>query len=364
MGNKTKILVVDDEPMNIFVFKDILSSKTEFICEYVEDGEKALEIFPNFAPDIILLDIMMPGIDGYEVCKTIRQDEKHQFIKIMMVSGKGMLEERLKGYEVGADDYIIKPFDDEELIAKINVFKRLKRVEEIENNQSNLLTLLAHETKTPMSGIIGAIELLMIEELLPHQTDLLKIVHDGTTQLLRFIEKISLYYRLCHNPSLNLLEMDAATLVDSVLKEFNEEISAKKIQVVWKNRDEFNILADWYLIQIVIKSILNNAVKFSKENGIIDISVYQEKEHGNLVITDYGKGLSINDQKSFFDAFNIKDIKHHHKGLGLSMATAKLIIQAHNGSIDVFGEKNKQTTLNIQLPIHKDEPIEKVSGDS
>ena len=122
MANKTKILVVDDDPMNVKFLKEILSDEYNIIAAL--SGEEALEIIFDFMPEILLLDIMMPGIDGYEVCKKIRANEKLANIKILLVSAKAMLNEKLMGYEVGADDYITKPFEHEELLAKIKIFIR------------------------------------------------------------------------------------------------------------------------------------------------------------------------------------------------------------------------------------------------
>ncbi|MBT4289499.1 MAG: response regulator [Deltaproteobacteria bacterium] len=122
MANKTKILVVDDDPMNLKFLKEILSDEYNIIAAL--SGEEALEIIFDFMPEILLLDIMMPGIDGYEVCKKIRANEKLANIKILLVSAKAMLNEKLMGYEVGADDYITKPFEHEELLAKIKIFIR------------------------------------------------------------------------------------------------------------------------------------------------------------------------------------------------------------------------------------------------
>lgn len=122
MAKKTKILVVDDDPMNLKFLKEILSD--QYNVESALSGEEALEIIFEFMPEILLLDIMMPGIDGYEVCKRIRANKKLANMKILLVSAKAMLNEKLMGYEVGADDYITKPFEHEELLAKIKIFIR------------------------------------------------------------------------------------------------------------------------------------------------------------------------------------------------------------------------------------------------
>ncbi len=129
MQNRYKILAVDDDQANLNIITEILLDDYE--VQTAETGEAALEIVKNFIPDLILLDIMMPGIDGYEVCKLFRLNQELINTKILFLSAKEMLEERLLGYEVGGDDFITKPFDEDELIAKIKVFLRLKYEEEI-----------------------------------------------------------------------------------------------------------------------------------------------------------------------------------------------------------------------------------------
>ncbi|ETR73038.1 MAG: Response regulator receiver sensor signal transduction histidine kinase [Candidatus Magnetoglobus multicellularis str. Araruama] len=149
-----KILVIDDEMINIHLYQDILS-QTFYEMETALNGEEALEKLKRFSPDLILMDVMMPGMTGYEVCQEIRNMPKHQFTKIIMISACTDLEERLQGYQAGADDYMTKPIEKEEFLAKINVFIKLKKAEELDQLKSDLLTLFSHETKTPLNAIFG-----------------------------------------------------------------------------------------------------------------------------------------------------------------------------------------------------------------
>lgn len=124
MRSEFKILIVDDDSMNIDILKDDLEE--EYIVDSAESGEDALDLIPNFMPDVILLDIMMSGIDGYEVCRRIRADHLYDNMKIILISGRAMDDERQKGFEVGADDYITKPFDVDNVEAKILNLRKLK----------------------------------------------------------------------------------------------------------------------------------------------------------------------------------------------------------------------------------------------
>ncbi len=124
MQPRSRILVVDDNPTNIKIAKAVLGE--DYDLALAVTGEEALEIAPAFRPDVILLDIMLPGIDGYEVCRKIRGNPALRHTKIIMVSAKAMISGRLQGYEAGADDYITKPYEEDELLAKVRVFLRLK----------------------------------------------------------------------------------------------------------------------------------------------------------------------------------------------------------------------------------------------
>ncbi len=131
MSKQNRILAVDDDPMILFLLTELLEEHYE--VKTATSGKEALDLANKFMPDIILLDIMMPGIDGYEVCSNIRGDESLASIKIIFVSAKELLKDRLHGYEVGGEDFITKPFKPEELLAKIKVFLRFKQQEDARN---------------------------------------------------------------------------------------------------------------------------------------------------------------------------------------------------------------------------------------
>jgi len=144
--NSNKILIVDDEPINISLLEDILKEE-DYNIRSASSGEDALQLLPDFEPDLILLDILMSGMDGYEVCQRIRANKQFRLVKIIMVSAMAMLKERLKGYEVGADDYIAKPFKKEELLAKIRVVMRLKESEAVNEKYRSHLEAIFRSVK-------------------------------------------------------------------------------------------------------------------------------------------------------------------------------------------------------------------------
>lgn len=127
MSEKSRILIVDDNPMNVDILRHLLRKNYEL--ESAEEGESAFALIPSFRPTLVLLDIMMPGLNGYEVCRKIKESPVGEFTQVILVSGKASASERINGYEVGADDYVVKPFDHEELLSKVRVQCRLHEVQ-------------------------------------------------------------------------------------------------------------------------------------------------------------------------------------------------------------------------------------------
>ncbi|MFQ5461963.1 MAG: response regulator [Phycisphaerae bacterium] len=190
MQTEKKILAVDDSPMNIAIVQKMLGD--DFCVKAAINGEEALEIAREFKPDIALLDIMMPGIDGYEVCRRMRADHVMQKTKIIMISAKAMLSERLDGYAAGADDYITKPFEEAELMAKIRVYLRLKSVEEVDQLRTGVLSLLGHEMQTRINGILSPATILMSDDELdlPERKMLADMVYRNVKRLHILLEEV------------------------------------------------------------------------------------------------------------------------------------------------------------------------------
>ena len=192
MNPRNKILAVDDDAIDIMTIEKLLGEQYEL--RTATTGEQALAIAADFQPDIILLDNMMPGLDGGEVCRQIRADKALRHTKIIMLSGKSMVSERIEAYEAGADDYVTKPFNKDELLAKIRVYLRLKSVEEMDRFKTDVLTLLSHEARTPLNNIIAPAEMLMSEDEIDaeEQKLLIEMVHSAAGRLHCFFENVML----------------------------------------------------------------------------------------------------------------------------------------------------------------------------
>lgn len=160
------ILVADDDPNVALLVKMTLAKDPDYNIEIVSNGEDALRKVAEAPPDLLLLDVMMPGVDGMEVCRRIKTDDKTKYIPVIMVTAKRESEDMIKGMELGANDYITKPFNPEELLARVRVHLRIKSLESELKTKSELEAVLKmsitlqHEINNPLTGVLGNAELL------------------------------------------------------------------------------------------------------------------------------------------------------------------------------------------------------------
>jgi signal transduction histidine kinase len=352
MHPRNKILAVDDDAIDILTIEKLLGE--HYDLRTATTGEKALEIAADFQPDIILLDNMMPGLDGGQVCRQIRADKALRHTKIIMLSGKSMVSERIEGYQAGADDYITKPFNEDELLAKIRVYLRLKSVEEMDQFKTDVLTLLSHEARTPLNNIIAPAEMLMSEEGIDaeEQKLLIEMVHSAAGRLHRFFENVMLLSSLksgkwqCNPEQANLCDVVHEAVCDMAAKAAEREI---------KIEEKFDagpaICIDSQQIKRVFTSMLDNAIRFSPSGESVDVCVSSDEEYLCVSVIDRGEGIDSNYLPYVFEELSDPDIDHHSKGQGLSLAIARQIVLQHNGTVSAESKKGSGTTFTVRLPI-------------
>ena len=354
-----KILLVDDEPIILFYIQDLLSSSGDYIVETADSGEQALDVLPAFKPDLILLDIQLPGMDGYEVCRQIRSDNRYRFTKIIMVSGHARVNERLKGYEAGADDYLPKPFDNEELMAKVRVFTQLKNKEEVDQIKGDLLTLITHETRTPVSGIIGCAELLANDPTLSAEgRELAVLIAKSGQQLFQFMKNAVLLCKLKAGMELHYNPEPVSSMLANVINNLAEEHLDENIRVATGFDDSIILQADWPLLINVFKFVIENAYKFSPPAGTITVKSMRDQEALLVTVSDEGEGVDPHMREQIFDEFAIKDVAHHQKGQGISLAICRYILQYHHGTIHVEANPGGGARFVIRLPLETIEGID------
>lgn len=351
MQKLSRILIVDDNPSNIFVLEEMLIDS--YHVETAESGKEALDIAADFLPDLVLLDIMMPGIDGYETCRRMRKNPVFSGMKIVMVSAKAMKSERLQGYEAGADDYVTKPFDEDELLAKVRVYVRLKAAEDVGHIKSSMYALLKHEHRTPLQGILLPVQELRTNSDLDAQESamFLEMIEQNTRRLQRMFEKVhTLGEMKAKHWDFELVETNVNAMVRQVIEEKKTRISTCDMTMHTELPEKTLCAIDPKQISWVVAELLDNAVQFSPLEAPVTVKVGQDNGEYTITVSDQGDGIDTALLPHVFEAFGHPDGMHHTKGYGLSLAIARQIMLAHHGSIEIKSSKGQGTSVTLRLP--------------
>ena len=352
MAQSDKILLVDDNPVNIDLLEMLLGDT--YVLATANSGEEALRVTQEFHPDLILLDIMMPGIDGYETCRQLRAMHPSHHIKIIMVSAKAMVPDRLQGYEAGADDYVTKPFNNGELLAKVRVYLQLKSLQEIDHLKTDVLTLLSHETHTPLNGILGPLQL--IRETPDMETsernELIEMAYSSATCLHTLYNKVcTLSAMRAGHGCFTYESADVRKIVQSAITTMAPTATAREVHIDLTCPEVAIAELDSQRIQEVVTALLDNAIEVSSPDAQVDVCVVQEDTHLRISVTDHGPGIAEDFVAHVFEPFARDDMRHHTAGHGLSLAIAKQIVEAHNGTIEVESARDKGSTFTVRVPI-------------
>jgi signal transduction histidine kinase len=352
MSSKPRILGVDDNPRNLSILRKALGEEFHFTA--ASSGEEALEAANRNRPDVVLLDIMMPGLDGLETCRRLRARPDLSSTKILMVSAKGMTADRLEGYTAGADDYVVKPFEPAELLAKVRVYARLKSVEEVDHLKSNLLTLLSHETRTPLTLILSPVSLLLDSGDLsgPHR-ELLETVQEGARRLGALLDKVTFLSQLrLRAIPFRMAAADLGAIAREAADRARERSDAADVRVTVEVHGSVGIHGDVEHVGHAVDALLDNAIRFSTEGGTVRVTARTSDTHAVLTVSDSGPGIDPDVAPRIFQEFAAPDIDHHKSGHGLSLATARLIVEQHGGTLRLDpGTASNGATFRLELPV-------------
>ena len=347
-----KILIVDDSKMNVNMLLALLED-TPYSILTSANGEDALKAYPDFQPDIILLDIIMPGIDGYEVCKRLRE-EYDCHCKIIFFSAKYDTADRIRAYEVGGDDYITKPFNEVELLHKLKVFMRLQSSEVIEAFKSELLQFLTHEINTPLNAMMPSLQLLKRAESLTLEEikAISSIAYDGANKLNDLFDKVKFLMLLRNGEwsfspeTINLYDL-TSSIVDTTLI---EEVNEKRIINV-KLPQQLHLNIDKSTMNFVISSLVDNALKYSFIDKRIEI-YHQINQEGDisLCVRNWPDKSTNALKDTNFSAFAHDELLYHSSGHGLSLSICDQIIKHHNATLSCVNLKDKSISFNITFP--------------
>ncbi|MBN2638601.1 MAG: hybrid sensor histidine kinase/response regulator [Bacteroidales bacterium] len=359
-NSNATLLIVDDVPKNIQILGNILSPH-QYKIAYAQSGEQALKSVEHNKFDLILLDIMMPGIDGFEVCLRLKSNDLYKEIPIIFLTAKADMESIVRGFEVGGQDYITKPFNAAELLARVEThlllhkqkktLKKLnenleemvqertqkledayKRLDNLEKAKTDFLSIISHELRTPLNGLMGLSSLMSQTKLDQEQQEYMSYLNEVADRLTRFSEISLLITHLkVQKYNAELLSTSVKYLIESVAEEFNiKHLNQKYPLETNEISPDLSIAAAPELLSKSLNLLLDNARKFSGPEGKIKLRCEVSEDLIHLFIEDNGPGFKAEALEHVYELFSNGDLSHT-EGMGLSLAAIKLIIDIHGG---------------------------------
>ncbi|MEH1811664.1 MAG: hybrid sensor histidine kinase/response regulator [Nostoc sp.] len=361
-----RILAVDDTQDNLILVQAILESEG-YEIDLASDGIKALRKIEQSPPDLILLDVMMPGIDGYEVTRRIRNNPAISYIPILLITAFHQ-SSVVEGLDAGADDFIRKPFDTDELLARVRSLLRLKHSldeqQKMARQREDFVSRLTHDLRTPLVAADRMLNLFEMEtfcKISPEMKQAIAVMIRSNQNLMEMVNTLLEVYRFeAGKKTLNWEECDLCEISQEVVSELspltNEkgltlEIDIRELDPLSQNAGI--IMGDRLELRRVLNNLIANAIKFTDTGGI-KIRIYETSSNPGdsdsviIEVQDTGYGIAPEDQGTIFERFRQGRNKRSGSGLGLHLSHR--IIEGHAGTIQVASELGKGSLFTVQLP--------------
>ncbi|MEM7714710.1 MAG: hybrid sensor histidine kinase/response regulator [Cyanobacteria bacterium P01_A01_bin.68] len=356
-NKQDKILAVDDVYDNLLAVEVILE-EDGYEITLQEDSTKALAIVEESPPDLILLDVMMPEMDGYEFTRRIRQNSALPFIPILLVTAYDE-SNVVEGLDAGADDFIRKPVNPDELQARVRSLLRLKHSIDERDRMAQLrqdfVSRFAHDLKIPLAASNRILQLMIDGQFFnvtPELREIMDNMIDSNRDLLAMVQNMLEVYKFeAECKTFNFSKCDLHNLLRSVTQELTPLAQGKELSLNFDATVE-NPVETWgdrIELRRVFTNIIGNAIKFT-DNGSVSVCLKAGADNAAIEIEDTGTGISLEEQKRLFERF--RQGKNKRSGSGLGLYLSRCIIESHQGTIGVSSELEKGSLFTIKLPIH------------
>ena len=363
---KDRILSVDDTKDNLILVEAILEDEGYHI-DSVANGEAALKNVVELPPDLIILDVMMPGINGYEVTRRIRNNLEINYIPILLLTA---FDESsvVEGLDAGADDFIRKPFDTEELLARVRSLLRLKHSIDEQRKMTlqreDFVSRLTHDLRTPLVAADRMLHFFLQEvfcTISPEMKQAINMMIRSNQNLLEMVNTLLEVYRFeAGKKSLNYESCDLTQIATEVVGELSP-LAVEKNLILKLDTHELNqtgnnggiVNGDRLELRRVFNNLIANAIKFT-DTGSIEVRIFQTLSPTNhpsqiiIEVQDTGYGIAAEDQGTIFERFRQGRNKRSGSGLGLHLS--QCIVEAHGGKIELSSELGKGSTFTVKLP--------------
>jgi two-component system sensor histidine kinase/response regulator len=360
------VLVVDDDPTILDSVTDLLRISGYRILS-ATNGVEGLRMMQTNTPDLIIADIMMPEMDGYQFYEAVRENPAWTPIPFIFLTARGERKDIRRGYMLGADQYLTKPFEAEDLLVAVE--KRLERVraiqavtkDEVEQVKQQLLTIFSHELRTPLSYIYGYVHLLeeghkgLDDDVIG---EILGDMRAGAERLVRLTEDLMQIVYIDSGAMVLRMERegkdtDIGPLILQAIRELDEKAEKRKVIVSAQIPDQLTIWCVGDFVQDAMRRLVDNAIKFSKrEDGHVWVRAEVVNDWVVITVQDDGIGIDPANLKLIFERFRQLDReKLEQQGIGLGLALADRLVDLHGGHIEVESEPGVGSTFTLYLPV-------------
>ncbi|MBI4819111.1 MAG: hybrid sensor histidine kinase/response regulator [Deltaproteobacteria bacterium] len=355
-----RVVGVDDDPAILDLLRRVVESEGSVFYGAL-DGERGLELVRTHLPDAVVLDVMMPGIDGFEVCRRIKEDERLRIVPVLILTAMGSREHRVTAIQAGCDDFIPKPFSPTELKARIRSVARSKRLNELVRAQRDQLVraqrareelsaFLVHDLKTPLASIVLNSHIIAEEPLSEPGRKSLADIQRATETMERMVMNL-----------LDVSQSDDGALKPrkvaiDVPKMFEEarrfvERSASHLAMDVRIEGAIELMADRDLLVRVLRNLLDNAARYSPQRGRIHLSATRVGSEVELCVGDEGPGIPEPDREKLFEKYGrLSGARPSRDSRGLGLVFCRRAIEAHGGRIAIDPTTTKGATFRIRLP--------------
>ena len=364
------VMVVDDSPDNLTVLEKMLREQGYRVVAFPR-GDLALKAAARKPPDLILLDIMMPGMDGFAVCERLKADATLKEIPVLFISGLSETRDKIAAFSAGGVDYVTKPFQPEEVCVRVETHLTLRRqrqdlqnaydrLRELESQRDNLVHMIVHDMRSPLTVIAGNLELAQMSALPDDAAHCLADALSATMALVEMVGSILDVSKMeAGQMTLKLSAVDMRDLLSKTLQSV-DPIKGQRTLALKAPEKMAAFPCDAHLIERVVQNLIHNALKFTDEKeGAVTVGVAVAEDTVRVTVSDNGPGISEAYREKIFDKFWQAPAgkQGQKRSTGLGLAFCKLAVEAHGGEIGVESREGKGSDFWFTLPASKaDEP--------
>ena len=364
--SKDIVLIVDDVPKNIQYLGTLLREQGYGIA-FARNGEEALERMRALDLSLVLLDVMMPGMDGFEVIDIVKKEPALASIPVIFLTAKTASEDIVNGFNAGAVDYITKPFNPAELLSRVKTHVELKRsrdtvmrqkeeVEQLNAMKDKFFSIIAHDLKNPFNSLLGLTDLLIknyesMDDA--RKRDFIKDIHDSSNRVYRLLENLLEWSRIqTGRMPWNPRPLVIGDLISVVMSLFRQSANEKRIKLEVEGDQELKIFADKNMMETILRNLVSNAIKFTGEGGSVAVALSSKSDMTVVSVRDTGLGMTENEISLLFriDVHHTTPGTGNEKGTGLGLVLCEDLAKRNNGTITVESEKGRGSIFTVEIP--------------